>query len=164
MTKEKYEKIYNFFASHTKALKILEILNKLTTYVGYGAYFLLLIYLMATKNEKLIRCIIIPAMAFVLTTVIRSKLNFPRPYEKLDIIPLIKKDTKGKSFPSRHTACISIIAFSWLYTYVPAGIFMCLVTLVIMIIRPLAGIHFPKDVIAGFVLSGVCAVIGYVMI
>lgn len=164
MTKEKYEKIYNFFISHPKCLKLLKILNKITTYIGYAAYFALLIYLIATKNDKLVRCIAVPAIAFALTTVIRSSLNFPRPYEKLDITPLIKKDTKGKSFPSRHTACISVIAFSWLYVNIPAGIFMCFVTLLIMIIRPLAGIHFPKDVLAGLTLSGLCAIIGYVIL
>lgn len=163
MYKERYDKIYAFFTKKPYRLKILEAIGKLTSVTGYAAYILLLAYLIAANSNKLLKCVLVPALTFLSATVIRKLLDFPRPYEKYDIKPLIRKNTKGKSFPSRHTVCITIISAAWTYVYPTAGIFMWAVSAVIMIIRPLSGVHFPADVIAGAVFSAVCACIGFLI-
>ena len=38
-----------------------------------------------------------PAVSFVLLTVVRAWINRPRPYEAFEVSPVIKKDTKGNS-------------------------------------------------------------------
>ncbi len=164
MNEEKYRKISQWFGERPARLTILKILNKLTVYMGYGAYALLLILLAVSMDMRIIRCIIVPAVTFVLATVIRSGINAPRPYEKLSIAPLIAKATKGKSFPSRHTVCIAIIAAAWLYVNIPVGLVLCAVTLITAVIRPIMGVHFPRDTIAGIVFSAVCGIIGFILI
>lgn len=164
MTEEKYRKISDRFGEKPYRLTVLEILNKLTVYIGYGAYAALLIFLAVTMDIRIIRCIAVPAVTFLLATVVRSGINAPRPYEKLDITPLIPKSTKGKSFPSRHTVCIAIIAAAWLYVNIPAGLALCAVTLITAVIRPVMGVHFPRDTIAGIIFSAVCGVIGFILI
>ena len=164
MTEEKFSRIENWFNADKRRLTALKITDKATAAIGYAAFAVLEIYLLIRGDARIIRCTLVPLTAFVLTTVIRSTINAPRPYEKLNITPLIKKNTKGKSFPSRHTACIVIIAAAWLYVNVPVGIFLMFVSAVIMVIRPLSGVHFPRDVAAGAVLSAVCAVVGFIII
>lgn len=165
MTAERFAAIEKWFKADPKRIGFLKAVSKTTSVVGYGAYAVLLIFLIITKNfGGLIRCIAVPAVTFILATLIRSGINAPRPYEKLGITPLIPKNTKGKSFPSRHVVCIVIIAAAWLYIYPPVGIFMSAVSLVIMIIRPLAGVHFTVDVIAGAVFAALCGIIGFVLI
>ncbi len=161
MYKEKYDKIYDYFTKKPHRLKILQFLSKASAIIGYVAYIVLIAYLLLTENEKIYKCIYVPALTFLFATVVRKVLNFPRPYEKYDITPLVKKDTKGKSFPSRHVVCLAIISASWIYVYLPAGIFMCILTAVVMVIRPLSGVHFPRDTAAGALFSIVCAFLGF---
>ena len=53
-------------------------------------------------------------VAFAAVTLFRKAVNAPRPYETLGIDPLIEKDTAGRSFPSRHTFSLFMIAATWL--------------------------------------------------
>lgn len=164
MNEEKYSRISKWFGEKPARLTALKILNKLTVYTGYCAYAALLIFLALTGDMRIIRCIAVPAVTFVLATAVRSGINAPRPYEKLDITPLIPKSTKGNSFPSRHTVCIAIIAAAWLYVNIPIGIALCVITVITAVIRPIMGVHFPRDTIAGIVFSAVCGVVGLILI
>ncbi len=164
MTEASFRRTEEWFRADERRLKALRAADKLTAAAGYAAYPILELYLIFTKDIRIIRCTLVPLIAFVLTTVIRSTINAPRPYEKLDITPLIKKDTRGNSFPSRHTACIVIIAAAWYYIFPPVGIFLTAVSIIIMVIRPLSGVHFPVDVAAGAILSALCGIIGFVLI
>lgn len=164
MTAEKYARIKKWFDEKPKRISVLKAVSKITSGIGYSAYAILIIYLAVTGDMRLIRCIAVTGGTFFLATAVRSGINAPRPYEKLGITPVIPKGTKGRSFPSRHVVCITIITAAWYYINIYAGIFMTAVSIAVMIIRPLAGIHFPRDVIAGAVFSAVCAVVGFVLI
>lgn len=94
--------------------QILRMANTVLTGIGYVAYPLLLVLLFIFSPVQLPRTIIVPAVGFVLCTVIRSAINLPRPYETQDTTPIIPKTTSGKSFPSRHAFCMFTIALSWL--------------------------------------------------
>ena len=61
----------------------------------YLVYPLMLIYLFCKQPNRLIAFILIPAISFVLVSVVRKLLNAPRPYETWNITPLILKNTKG---------------------------------------------------------------------
>lgn len=99
------------------------------------------------------RVLVGPAIGFALETGLRAKINAPRPYEALAIDPLIKKDTKGKSFPSRHAFSIFVIATCWL-AYSPwIGVALMLAGVVLGWIRVLGGVHYPRDVVAGAALG-----------
>ena len=65
----------------------------------------------------------------------------------------MEKETKGKSFPSRHALSAAVLAAVWLYFYPAVGIVMIVVTLFICVLRVLAGVHFPRDVIVGAALG-----------
>ena len=153
MTKLQYDRIRNWFLAHPTQLCWMKTLNLWLPRLVYCAYPLLLAALTLMRDGRFFRVLLIPALAFGGVTVLRKCWNFPRPYEKLEIEPLISREKQGYSFPSRHVASVTIIALACWYVWRPLGIAMWVVALLIAIIRPLAGIHFPRDVVAGMVFS-----------
>lgn len=118
----------------------------------------------STSAAFLVRCIVVPAVAFAAVSVFRRAYNAPRPYEALDIKPLIIKDTHGKSFPSRHAFSMFMIAVSWLAWQPIVGGVLLACGVIMGVIRVLGGVHFPRDVVAGACAAIVAGLIGYVLI
>ena len=50
--------------------------------------------------QLIARAVFVPAFVFLGGTLLRARLNFPRPYEQPGFTPLVPKETHGKSFPS----------------------------------------------------------------
>jgi membrane-associated phospholipid phosphatase len=103
-------------------------------------------------------------VTFLAVTLLRKVIDMPRPYTKYDITPLIQKEKKGESMPSRHTASITIIAFAWLYVSVPFGIVMFIFSLLMGILRVLGGVHFVKDVCAAYLIAAFAGILGFFII
>lgn len=156
MTAEQYERWTQPFRNDARLLKVLTVGNRVETYLFYILYPLLLAILCVTGSPLLLKSVAVPAAAFVLVSVLRRVVNAPRPYEVLDIEPLIAKDTRGKSFPSRHVFSVYMIAMAWMPFNGVVGVILLLLGIDMMVIRVLGGVHFPKDVIAG-ALCGVAA-------
>ena len=102
---------------------------------------------------NLFQALAVPAVGFVLVSLMRRAINEPRPYEACGIEKLIDKDTQGRSFPSRHSFSIAVIGMCWL-RYVPAaGTLILLASLAMAWARVLAGVHYPRDVVCGLSLG-----------
>ena len=86
-------------------------------------------------------------------------VNEQRPYERYGKPSVFNKTTKGKSFPSRHTASAFIIAMAFMYESTPLGIAAMVISLLIEISRILSGAHYIHDVVAGMAFS---VIAGYV--
>lgn len=139
----------------------LRVTNTVLTDIGYVAYPLLLVLLWFFAPYLLVRCIVVPAVGFAVCTAVRSIANMPRPYEVFDIKPIVDKDTKGKSFPSRHTFCMFTIALSWFVWLPNVGAMLLVLACLLATIRVYAVVHFPRDVLAGAILAVVICVLGY---
>lgn len=128
--------------------------GKVLTYISYVFYPCFLIYLFCKGVPDAWQAVVVPAAGFVILSVFRYFLNAPRPYEVFDTKPLVVKNTKGKSFPSRHVFSSFIIAFTAWWFYPAIGILLGICGCLLAVTRVLAGVHFRKDVIAG-ALSGI---------
>ena len=98
--------------------------DRILTKISYIIYPLFLLYLMVNKKPELGKAILVPAVSFVVLSIFRYLYNAPRPYEVFDTPSLIRKDTRGKSFPSRHVFSAFVIAVTVFYTCHPLGIFL----------------------------------------
>ena len=97
--------------------------------------------------------VFVPGFTFWGGTILRDKLNLPRPYEQPGFEPLRRKETKGHSFPSRHALSAAVLAMVWMYFYPKAGWSMVGITVLICIGRVLTGVHHIRDVVGGAVLG-----------
>lgn len=163
MNEERYESLTKPFRKRPSLLKILWLLNKLCTLAGYISYPLLLILLFYRKDCRIIRFLLIPGLSFVILSIFRDKVNKPRPYEVLNIEPLIYKNTKGHSFPSRHTFSIFLIAACWLGISPLLGSILFVIAIMLACIRIIGGVHFPKDVFCGAIIGILCGVLPWVI-
>lgn len=137
--------------------------DRILTKISYIIYPLFLLYLMVTKKPELGKAILVPAVSFVVLSIFRYLYDAPRPYEVFDIPSLIRKDTRGKSFPSRHVFSAFVIAVTVFYTCHPLGIFLGICSLLLAVSRVLGGVHFTKDVLAGAVSGILCGMLLFIL-
>lgn len=150
--KEFYRKISSPFRND-KGKKLITNWNQVITGFIYLLYSFLLLDLITTNRELILPFIFIPGISFLSLSWVRSKLNYPRPYEIWDIQPLIIKESKGNSFPSRHVFSASIIAMCALKVNLTLGIFGLFCSILLACLRVIGGVHFPRDVMWGLVIG-----------
>ena len=129
------------FRENPKLAKSLHMANKILTGLVFIAYPCLLLWMLWHKDPRLTNAIIYPMNGFICVTVVRAILNFPRPYERFGIPPVIPKDTKGHSWPSRHVFSATIIALVFLPVNMPMGIALLVCAAGIAVIRVISGVH-----------------------
>lgn len=170
MTKENYLKMTQPFRENDGLARGIHIANKLCTGVMYLAYPVLLVYLFFfgkfSSYLSFEKALLVPGISFVLLSLFRKVINRPRPYEKFEVPPIIKKDTKGHSFPSRHVFSATMIAMTFLlmspWNWI--GLLFLLVSIALAVVRVVSGVHFISDVVAGIVVAVVASIFGYLLI
>lgn len=115
-------------------------------------YPCILLYLWITKSPFLFETIWKPLAAFLVVTVFRKIVNRPRPYEAMNIEPLIGHK-HGESFPSRHTVSAVIIALVCFHVNIYLGIFTLIMAMIMSVCRILAGVHFISDVFVSVIIA-----------
>ena len=133
---------------------------KLLPLCVYVCYPLMLAYLMIYDREYLAEAVVYPAAGFLSVTMLRAGINAPRPYETMNLPPITPKETRGKSFPSRHAACAGVIAVTALKVLPPVGVLLSALAVGIAVSRVLSGVHYIRDVVAGLLFGAVIGWIG----
>ncbi len=169
--KRDYEKFYESITAgvrkHPYGKKAVNIIDKVLTRVIFIVYPILLLWIFISSMKQdadIVKAFLhtvpfaaVPGISFVILSIIRHILSRKRPYEEYDIDPLIHKDKKGRSMPSRHVFSSAVISMCVLYVNIPLGVICLLITLGAAVIRVLGGVHYPGDVAVGLiagVLSG----------
>ncbi len=92
--------------------------------------------------------------AYILAYVVKFILHTPRPFDALsDVHALIAES--GYAFPSGHATFFMALAATIVFAHKRAGYIFMLFALVIGIARIMAGVHFPIDILGGFVLGAI---------
>ena len=166
MTRETYVRITEATRRTLSRLPGGEKLLRLPTYLCAAVYMLALLHLMLTRDMRLFRALIVPAVCFIVCTVLRPVIGRQRPYDRFGALPVGEyKPGKGKSMPSRHTASAAAIAFAIIYIYPGflSAVTMVLLAALIAALRVLSGQHYPSDVLIALLLSGAISAIGYLI-
>lgn len=164
MTKERYQAMQRWFRARPAVLKLLVLSAKVLTALVYIIYVGLELWLLLRRDGRLVRCTLVPALVFLGGSALRRGINAPRPYEVFGISPLVNKQTKGQSFPSRHVFCGSVIAVCCLWVSPPLGVFAAILAVLIAASRVLTGVHFPKDVLAGLIFGFSAGIFGFFLV
>lgn len=147
-----YQSLLSYIHQSPKLKKIIILICHYCPYIPFVLYPCILIYLFMTKNILFIPTIIKPLSAFLIVTIFRKIINRPRPYESMDIEPLLEHK-KGESFPSRHTVSAFIIALVCFPIHIYLGILTLMIAIIISLSRILAGVHYISDVIVSILIA-----------
>lgn len=152
------------FREHPRARRALVVVNEGLKYLCYVLYPLLLVLVALHEPSLLPRELLVPAVLFIALSLFRRLYDAPRPYEALPIDPLMSKNTRGRSFPSRHIFSVFMIAMCWLVYSTPVGIALLACGVVMATIRVVGGVHYPRDVIVGALVAIIGGVVGLWML
>lgn len=162
MTENQYKTITNFFRKNEFRRKGIKMLCKYSPILVVLIYVCTIGYLYLKDDKRLILFLIIPALDLIFVSIFRKVLNRPRPYDVYNYEPLTDyKKGKGQSFPSRHTASAFIIAMAFLYLNYTYGVIMLVIAIIVGMTRVFTGVHYPKDVIGGAVISILFGMLGF---
>ena len=142
-------------------LSLLRTFNRFMTVVMPMIYLTLLAttYLQQGLGKQVGIYLFIPASGFVILTLLRKKINAPRPYEVWGIVPLLDRDSPGQSMPSRHVFSATIISMACLHASLSVGVILLILSVFLGLVRVLGGVHFPKDVVVGYICGLVWGVL-----
>ena len=155
-----YERISEPFRGDN-AMRLVNVADKAMVIVVAAVYIAVLAWLFFTGDGRLPRAVLVPMFTFALVSVIRERIDAPRPYELYAIDPIIFKDTRGKSFPSRHVFSICVIGTSLLYLTPWLGVVLLALGAVLAVCRVVSGVHFERDVLVGAALGILSGMIGF---
>ncbi len=152
-----YQEWYGHVASNIKnkpfLLSLLRTFNRFMTAVMPMIYLTLLAttYLQQGLGKQVGIYLFIPASGFVILSLFRKKINAPRPYEVWEVVPLLDRDSPGQSMPSRHVFSATIISMACLHASLIVGFILLILSALLGLVRVLGGVHFPKDVVVGYI-------------
>ncbi len=142
-------------------LRLLRAFNRFMTVAMPIVYLTLLVitYLQEGLGKQVLMYVFVPASGFVILSLLRKKLNAPRPYEVWEIVPLLDRDSPGQSMPSRHVFSATIISMACLHASLTVGFILLILSVFLGLVRVLGGVHYPKDVLIGYACGLVWGVI-----
>ena len=158
---EWYDKRKSSLLRHPQLLQLMRVFNRMMTVLMPLVYMILLGTSFISKGlgQDLAAYILVPALGFVLLTLVRKWINQPRPYETWEIIPLLDRDSPGQSMPSRHVFSATIISMACLHASLSVGVILLVLSVFLGLVRVLGGVHYPKDVLVGYACGLVWGVI-----
>ena len=160
-----YQEWYDHIAGNIEnkpfLLSLLRTFNRFMTVVMPIVYLTLLAtaYLQEGLGKQVLMYVFIPVSGFVILSFLRKKINAPRPYEVWEIVPLLDRDSPGKSMPSRHVFSATIISMACLHASLTMGMICLTLSAFLGLVRVLGGVHYPKDVVVGYICGLVWGVI-----
>lgn len=128
----------------------------------FGARYLILIafllfFILGLKGgikEK--KAFLLAILALPVATIIIMGIHLffvePRPFVTYNFTPLYPFNPDA-SFPSRHASFIAVIAFSYLYYKSRWALAFLTCTIWVGISRIYVGIHYPLDILGGFIVG-----------
>lgn len=160
-----YQEWYNHIATNIEnkpfLLSLLRTFNRFMTVVTPIVYLTLLAtsYFQEGLGKQVLIYVFVPATGFVILSLLRKKINAPRPYEEWTIKPLLDRDSPGQSMPSRHVFSATIISMACIHASLSLGIILLVLSVLLGLMRVLGGVHYPKDVVVGYICALVWGVI-----
>ena len=142
-------------------LRLLRAFNRFMTVVMPIVYLTLLAttYFQEGFGKQVLIYVFAPASGFMILSLLRKKINAPRPYETWEIVPLLDRDRPGQSMPSRHVFSATIISMACLHASLSVGVILLILSAILGLVRVLGGVHYPKDVVVGYACGLVWGVI-----
>ena len=145
-------------ATYLRAIAHLGVVTVAITYVAS------VLWTFFSGNAQAWGLLAVPGLGFVLLSIVRARIDAPRPYELAAVNPLLDSSTHGKSFPSRHVGSGALIGSSLCFVHPLLGIGVLFITVVLAIVRVTGRVHFPQDVVAGYIAGVIFGFLGMLLV
>ncbi len=152
MKKSQFTALMAFYSARPARRRFLCSLCRILPLAVAAAYLTMLVVLFLTYKTIPWKFIGYPLLTLGAVEVLRHLFPRERPYAYYGFEPLIGHGHSG-SFPSRHSASAAIIALAASSLVPYLGVALGVAALLIGATRVLAGVHFPRDIAAGFLLA-----------
>ena len=102
-------------------------------------------------------------IAYLFSKILKILIHENRPFVEFSNVQALFSET-GFAFPSTHAIFFMTLAFSIFILHKKAGYVFILFALLIGLARIMAGVHFPFDILGGFVLgAGISYMFAYLV-
>jgi len=108
------------------------------------------------KKKEILLAFFTAIIAYLAASILKIFIHVPRPYDAFSQVHSLFSES-GYSFPSGHATLFMALAVSIFITHKKAGYVFMLFALIIGIARVVGGVHFPIDILGGFVLGALVA-------
>lgn len=104
------------------------------------------------KKREILMVFFSAIVAWVTAYVLKFLIHSPRPFDAFSQVHSLFSET-GYSFPSGHATFFMALAFAIFFLHKKVGYIFMFFALLIGLARIIAGVHFPIDILGGFVLG-----------
>ena len=108
------------------------------------------------KKKEILKAFFTGGLAWVIAKILKFFIHVPRPFDALPNVHALIPES-GLSFPSGHATFYMALAVSIYFFHKKAGYIFMFFALLIGIARIIAGVHFPVDILGGFILGALVA-------
>ncbi|HEV7424610.1 MAG TPA: phosphatase PAP2 family protein [Candidatus Paceibacterota bacterium] len=108
------------------------------------------------KKKEILKAFVAGILAWIFAYILKLLFHTPRPFDALPGVHPIFPES-GFSFPSGHATFFMALAVSIFFFHRKAGYFFMFCALLIGIARIIGGVHFPVDILGGFILGALVA-------
>jgi len=105
------------------------------------------------KKREILKVFFSGCLAWILAYVLKYLFHTLRPFDAFSSVHSLVPES-GFAFPSGHATFFMALAVAIFFLHKKAGYTFMFFALLIGIARIIAGVHFPVDILGGFVLGG----------
>ncbi len=121
-------------------------------YLAFLLAFTLIFKGSAEEKKSLLLVFLTLPIVVIFIKIIHLFFIEPRPFISYHISPLVSEGANA-SFPSRHAAIMSTLAFAYVYYNSKWALLFLFLMIWVGISRIYVGIHYPLDIIGGFIVG-----------
>ncbi len=108
------------------------------------------------KWKEVLLSFFVAGVAWCASKVLKVLIHIDRPFTALPNVKSLITES-GYAFPSGHATFFMALGVAIFFSHKKAGLIFIALALIIGIARILVGVHYPTDVLGGFVLGGLIA-------
>lgn len=108
------------------------------------------------KKREITSVFIASGLAWIVARLLKLIIHTPRPFVEFSNVSALLPET-GFAMPSGHATFFMALAVSIFLSHKKAGYLFMFFALLIGIARIISGVHFPVDILCGFILGVVIA-------